>query len=36
MKQSDLITSAAVLLIADVPSALSSAVTDPAWHSRVQ
>ena len=36
MKQSLLTTSAAVLLMAEVPRAFSSAVTDPAWHSRVQ
>ncbi len=36
MKQSDLTTSAAVLLMAEEPTACISATTDPAWHRRVQ
>ena len=36
MKTSLWITSAAVLLMAEVPSAICSATTEPAWHSRVQ
>ncbi len=36
MKQSLWMTSAAVLLMAVVPSDLSSATTLPAWQSRVQ
>ena len=36
IKTSLLMTSAAVLLMAVVPSDLISAATEPAWHSRVQ
>ena len=36
MKTSFWITSAAVLLMADEPTAICRATTLPAWHSRVQ
>jgi len=36
MKQSVLVTSEAVLLIAEEPIACSKAATEPAWHRRVQ